>query len=589
MNGGNYMKKNSFSIMKKAFKVAPGLITIYYVLNFFLGLLDIVSKLLLRNMYDSLDKYMLGDNSFLIIVISIAAYTFYKFAFSGMLKNIGPQYMRILVSSVLDKHFVKQIMIKSISKRQEFYLDENEYLKFERAISGSEQFKEMMVNFTYFVLSFGTYFIYIYLIAQVNIIIIPYIFVTTLIYVPMKISVSKKAFDNNQLKIDRMRHINKFTDYLVNKNTARELKMYNTSSSVFDIGYKELDKVVSSDFKTKMRTNIVNSLVDYYSTLVTYGSFALIVYLSTVDNISVGTAMMIWTMTQTLVLRTPYIVDYFSKYIFGSKLEMDNYMTFVFDEDETDLPDIKNINEIELSDVSFKYPGNDDNTISNINLKISKGETICILGYNGSGKTTLSKLITGMYHPSSGQVKIGSKDIKSIKRKSVYNKIGFMFQDFAKMQFTFKENIMLGSDNELAYQNVLSDGSLKAILSKLDNNENTTLGVNFDPGGSDLSLGEWQRIMYARLKFKDNQFMILDEPTASLDPLIEEKIITELYRAFEDKTVIVISHRIGFASLADRIILVSDGQIVEDGSHNDLLQKGGLYSKYYNSQLELYS
>ena len=239
---------------------------------------------------------------------------------------------------------------------------------------------------------------------------------------------------------------------------------------------------------------------------------------------------------------------------------------------------------IRLEDVSFSYPKSNGNTLHNINLTIKRGEKIALVGANGAGKTTLAKLILGFYNPSQGQVLFDD----NIRSNNTLADASAVFQSFCKYFFTLRENVAFGNISEIDHDTELLD-RLKEFdfdLSKVNFSLDTQLGREFE--GVELSGGEWQKIALARGFLKESDFIILDEPNSGLDPLTESKLFQCFIGLLKNCTGIIITHRIGIASLADRIVLLENGQIAEEGTHAQLMDKRGQYFTMFEAQATMY-
>ncbi|WP_214701448.1 ABC transporter ATP-binding protein [Exiguobacterium sp. s57] len=257
----------------------------------------------------------------------------------------------------------------------------------------------------------------------------------------------------------------------------------------------------------------------------------------------------------------------------------------------SDKKDIKEINSIQLKNVSFKYPEEDRFAIRNVNLSINKGESISIVGYNGSGKSTLIKCLTGLYNVSSGEITVNGIKYDDVSEKSLFKKISIVFQDFYKYKYSIQENVGFGNvqniDDENELHRLLSDVELSERLRDTKHSLQTYLTKEL-PYGIDLSGGEWQRIAIARARFKDADLFILDEPTAAIDPISEVKVFKLFQEISSSHTSITISHRLGPTKFADRIIVMDDGAIVEEGSFDELIALRGFFYEMYEAQAEWY-
>lgn len=235
---------------------------------------------------------------------------------------------------------------------------------------------------------------------------------------------------------------------------------------------------------------------------------------------------------------------------------------------------------LELKDVYFKYPNAKDFAITGINLKINPGEKVAIVGINGSGKSTLSKLLLGEFEPTKGEVLIGGASSKNLKEPEIYNKRSQVSQFFNRYEMSLKENISF--ENDL----IFSESEAVGFVKKKGLNLESVLGREF--GGTELSGGEWQRIAILRGFNKTSEFITLDEPTSAIDPINEK----EIYDFFDDnsdgKTEIIITHRLGAIKYVDRILVMENGKIIEDGNFHELTEKSGKFKEIYDSQSELF-
>ncbi len=244
---------------------------------------------------------------------------------------------------------------------------------------------------------------------------------------------------------------------------------------------------------------------------------------------------------------------------------------------------------IRLKDVHFRYDGSDREALKGVDLEIKKGEHVVIVGVNGSGKTTLSKVIAGAYRACGGEVAYDGKDVKGFRRESLYRDVSLVPQDFVHYNFTLGENIFISDirhrEDEKRLRRVIEDVELSEVVSGVGGAD-AQLGREFD--GRELSGGEWQKIAIARGLFKDCGLILLDEPTSALDPLVEYDILTGFMKLIRDKTSVIISHRVGICRLADKVVVMKDGRVVECGTHTELKDAGGEYSRIWREQAKWY-
>ena len=269
-----------------------------------------------------------------------------------------------------------------------------------------------------------------------------------------------------------------------------------------------------------------------------------------------------------------------------------NYLRFLEIEETTYIEqEPLNWGDITASNVTFTYPGSSNPAVCNASFRVQKGETIAIVGENGSGKTTLVRLITGIYNPQSGYITHNKFDIKEISPKLLYQNISAIFQKYQKYQMTLEENIVISN---MACSPFLNDSEIISICDmsgikfhELEHGIKTMLSREFE--GTDLSGGQWQRVAIARGIFRQHELIILDEPTSAIDPVEETNIYHKFIEISKNKTMILVTHRIGAAKLADRIFVMKEGRLVGDGSHKELVKDNDEYRRLYFSQEAIYN
>ena len=246
---------------------------------------------------------------------------------------------------------------------------------------------------------------------------------------------------------------------------------------------------------------------------------------------------------------------------------------------------------IELKNVSYKYPNSENPTIKNINLKIEAEEKIALVGLNGAGKTTLVKLICGMYAPTEGEILINGHRVDEYNIHDYYSLFSAVFQTFRFFPISILQNITIVPKEQANMEKVERCVKLAGLKEKLDNLEHgadTPLVKEINPGATELSGGEQQKLLLARALYKDAPVLILDEPTAALDPIAENEMYQKYGEIAKSKTSVFISHRLASTKFCDRIILISNGEIAEIGTHDELVKKGGEYANLFEIQRQYY-
>ncbi|MCI9142477.1 MAG: ABC transporter ATP-binding protein [Lachnospiraceae bacterium] len=241
---------------------------------------------------------------------------------------------------------------------------------------------------------------------------------------------------------------------------------------------------------------------------------------------------------------------------------------------------------ITAENVSFRYPGRNAFSVKNVSLHIAEGETIAIVGENGAGKSTLVRLLTGIYRPTEGMVLVGGLDTGSYSVSSIMRGISGVFQRYQRYKMTLKDNVTISD-----YTAQADSGRIRSVLTEAGFEKGNVgledmLSPEFD--GTDLSGGQWQRVAIARGLYRANGFIILDEPTSAIDPVEETRIYRQFARLAEGKCALVVTHRIGSARLADRIVVMDGGRIVDIGTHEELIARPGQYARMWEAQAQWY-
>lgn len=246
----------------------------------------------------------------------------------------------------------------------------------------------------------------------------------------------------------------------------------------------------------------------------------------------------------------------------------------------------KRIDKIKVNNLSFIYPGSVKKTLEDINVEFSKGELVAIVGKNGSGKSTLVKLLSGLYQPSEGQIYYNNESSDVLDLSYYQNNVSVLFQDFVKFELSVRENIGLSDVNSISDSKIkkhIDNLKLNFLTAENNFNLNQRLGTWFNDSRQ-ISGGQWQKVALARTFFKNASIYILDEPSSALDPISEKEIFDEFVTRSKDKIALFVSHNLMAASRADRIIVMQDGRIIDEGKHDDLISKSKYYRELYYSE-----
>jgi ATP-binding cassette subfamily B protein len=244
-----------------------------------------------------------------------------------------------------------------------------------------------------------------------------------------------------------------------------------------------------------------------------------------------------------------------------------------------------------FENVGFRYPEQEKWAVRGVSFAQGPGERIALVGENGAGKTTLVKLLTRLYDPTEGRILLDGADLRDYDIASLRRAIGVIFQDFFRYDLTARENIAVGSiearDDRPRIEGSAQMSMAAGVIAGLERGYEHVLGRRFD-GGADLSGGEWQKVALARAYMRDAQLLVLDEPTSSLDARAEYQVFRRFSELTAGRMAVLISHRFSTVRMADRILVLETGRLIEDGSHDELLSLGGRYAELFNLQAEGY-
>ena len=378
---------------------------------------------------------------------------------------------------------------------------------------------------------------------------------------------------------------------------AKELKITNIKSVLLDHHQESFQKIISIT-KKYLKKIIGISLIDEFimQILVHTGAALYITYKITVLGlIALGDYVALLSAVNSL---TYDIYSFFNNLMNFNKqsLYIENIRSFLEYEPEIkyDSPEcipISSFGRLEIKDVSFSYNDADKPVLQNINIVINRGEKIALVGHNGAGKTTLIKLITRLYQASSGAIKLNGIDINKFNKD--YTKMfATVFQDFKIFALTVAENVLMdkveNDDDRRSVQKALSQADAKSLLTNAQKGVDTQVTKEFDETGIVFSGGQQQKLALSRVYARESQIVILDEPSSALDPIAEREMYDRMMDVSDGKTVILISHRLASTQSADKIFVLEEGEIIEQGDHETLMAQGGKYCEMYLKQAENY-
>jgi ATP-binding cassette subfamily B protein len=398
----------------------------------------------------------------------------------------------------------------------------------------------------------------------------------------------------------RLTPIRRELDYLralgSSRDSAKEIKMFALSDHLLN-RYRTLSmEVIGSNQKLRLRRLAWGVLFAALGAAGYYGGYIYLVFQALAGHITIGTLAM---MTGAIAGSNVELQTVFS--LFSNISEQSLFLTdlLVFLKETPTIvskPGARSAPKpirraLEFRNVSFRYPGSDKLVLQRLNLRLSRGERVALVGENGQGKTTLVKLATRLYDPTDGEILLDGVDLREYNVDQLRSEIGVLFQDFFRYDMSVRNNIGVGRvelvGDDSAVWDAVRKSQAEQIVGHLPHGLEQMLGTRFE-GSVDLSGGQWQRLALARAYLRNAQILILDEPTAALDAVAEAHVFEAFSELTQDRIALLISHRFSTVRMAARIVVLSDGTIEEEGTHDELVGSGGVYGKLFALQAENY-
>ncbi|WP_186805132.1 ABC transporter ATP-binding protein [Alkalibacterium kapii] len=425
------------------------------------------------------------------------------------------------------------------------------------------------------------------------------VFVTLIgISIVIQTKISKKSSERLTEMLSELKLSNAIFFYedqiLEDVKSGKEIRLYNLTDKM--IANKKRDsnhteKLLSSNYKKFRRMIIPTSGLFHIMTYLTYAYVGILVLLGTLP---VALIIQLSSALSRMISALPDVIQH-GMMMISSPEELKSYYAFMDLPDEEvvgSLPVEKRLDNdytFDIENLSFAYPGSEEFVLKNITEAFEVGKKYAIVGENGSGKTTFIKLLTRLYEPTEGKIKMNKIDTKKYDLKEYFNLFGVVFQDYHLVGFSLGQNISVAPtyDKERVMATLVKVG-LGTFVRTLPDQLDTYLGTEFNDSGVNVSAGQEQKIAIARSLYKDAPVMILDEPTAALDPLTEFEIYQNFDKLVQDKTAFYISHRLSSSKFCDEVLVFDKGEIIQRGSHEDLVKTEGKYQDLWNAQAQYY-
>lgn len=560
------------------------IILVYVVISLLSSLFPYFNTLLLNHIFKSIENHIL-----LILFIFMLLYVGLQYIqrFISMLCD------QLLLSSSfdLDNH-MKKLVFESASYADTINYENEQWLKeYKRAERITGCVHDLFIATVKLIsqlITFITYTVYLFRLISF------YAFLGILILVPALVQSfvfsRQNYFHSRAVEMDRQR-AGDIQKMFSKANTIREIKLYHSASEIIRKWKEKMRSIFSKKLHLEIRFSTYNSLLYGFTAAAVFIILSLVYLRIGGNNGSIGIMISLIPFMTSLVSSFHHTSNHVDGIIYSVQeyREICSFLT-QNDANKQDSPldtPFKGMGPapIRVQNVGFKYPESDRKILKNVNFTIEQGETIALVGKNGSGKSTLLKIIAGIYSPNEGCVSYNDVEVSHLNASDIYSKISFVFQEPIHYPFNFKRNILL--DAKEGYQNIDElmhqvnyDGSAES--------ENLILTPGYK-NSANLSGGQWQKICLARaLKNKQAAVLLFDEPTASLDPKSELEIFKSFLSLAQGKSVILSTHRLGLAKQADKIVVMDQGQIVGEGTHEQLIRCCEVYRNLYEAQKSWY-
>lgn len=406
-------------------------------------------------------------------------------------------------------------------------------------------------------------------------------------YLMKQRNIQEKELREAEAKPEKIR--NHLSRYASDYSSAKDIRIYGLSSyfmNKFDSNMKESIDIMKCDNKKRGKIEFLVGLITFIRDLLCYGFLAKLL----INNSLTASDFVFYFGVIGIFAVSVYDVSNKLKAIENLNSILSEFRSFI------DIPDRLNRDKgiplpkkdfsITLKDLSFRYPNNEEDTLKNLNLHIKNGEKIAIVGLNGAGKTTLVKLLCGFYEITSGEILIGGKNINSYNIFEYYKILSAVFQSTSIFPLTMRENITINRESDMNLEEIFQNSGFN--IEKFPKGIETKLNKSFDKEAIDISGGELQKLALAKALYQNGKILILDEPTAALDPIAEEEMYLNYANMCKGKTSIFISHRLSSTRFCDRILLLDNGAIAELGTHDELIAKNGKYKELFDLQSHYY-
>ena len=587
-----------FYILKLVWEANKSILFVMSFMTLFNGVMPVVGSLIGKEVLNDLARAYNGELTDFKIIAALLILNFAYLLFSAVVARVYATVNRIS-GEIVANHIKVKLMTKAKEVDLASYDSPDYYSKLENANREAARRPIEVLSAAFSIISTVISIIsYIIVIAAIGAVPALLIIAVAIPSTVVNFHFRKKNFNYLFLRSKSRRQLNYYSDVMVNKDLVKEIRMLGLAdtfiskyNAVFADYFKGLRRLMVQECGWTIAATLLSTVVNcvlfveiaqgVFSGAYEVGNYAL--YTGALTSIAEGISTLITTTAS----------------IYEGTLFINNMIAFMKEEKKI-VPSIdpprqivRGKHTVEFRGVSFRYPGTKKNVLENISFTIAPSDSIVLVGLNGAGKTTLIKLLMRLYDPTDGVILLDGHDIREYDVRQLYSIFGIVFQDYGKYAVTVKENIAFGEVmkdlNQTEVKTAAAHSNAQAFIEALPQKYNTPLMRYFEDDGKELSIGQWQKIAIARAFYSDSDILILDEPTASLDPLAEQEIFNQFEALRSDKSSIFVSHRLSSATTASKIVVLKNGKVEEIGNHRELMEKHGEYYTLFSTQAKRYT
>jgi ATP-binding cassette subfamily B protein len=579
-----------FRVIKIYFRVIPGTAIITLINYILQGLFPAFTALVLSRLFDTASGVVEGADTARKLLtyglIYLAAYVLNNFwgFISNIVMSIGADKNQVNYRYEICKKFAKLPLIDFENSELK-----DKHRRAEQCLYQGTMNQVTQCSFRIVIVGLVGMFTVSAVLAQYSLLFLPLCLLSVLPYCIARLVRGQQFYLTVRAQAKKTRRMQYLWGLFTDRRTNKELRTFGADDYVLNQWRAARDETQAEIWEQSHKDAVSFALCDAFR-LVGYGAcIALALWLTLRGDVSVGVFGACIAAFMSLQSQTMSVL------VNGGSLP--SHLAFAADYFEfIDLPDEQTggsyygglRDQIELRNVSFKYPNTNEYAVHNVSLTIPKGKKIAVLGENGSGKTTLTKLLLGLLPVSDGTILYDGGDVNTLDKTSFYRTVSAVSQNFVRYTLPLRENIAMSDVDRLNDDTAIESALRDAGLSELLDNVGLDAELGNAYGGADISGGQWQKLAIARGLFRPSELIVLDEPTSALDPLIETEILSKFIELAREKTAVIISHRVGLCRLVDQIAVMKDGTLVEFGTHDELLSQNGEYTRLFTAQEKWY-